>query len=320
MAGSISLSLSQQFDSLGKPLTGGLLQFYAAGTTNPQSAFQDVALTIPWPNPITLDGAGRVPPFYLADGQIKIRLTDKFGVLQVSADNLLVVGASSGSGAPPSVDPTTLLQTGQLVPMYGTGPITGFVRANGRTIGNASSGASERAFADTQNLFTFLYQQDTNLVVSPGGRGASAAADYAANKTIILPDWRGRALAGLDDMGNTAAGRLTSTYFGTAATVLGAAAGSENTTLALAQLPTGITATGTFNSTIGALISNPGGGISTFSTGTGGGSVWQAWTPGATINNITTPQASGTVTSNNTSGAAHRTVQPTMLATIYLKI
>src|ERR1700686_2544976 len=98
MAGSILLSLSQQFDSLGKPLNGGLLYTFAAGTTNPQSAFQDVALTIPYPNPITVDGGGRVPPFYLADGQIKIRLTDKFGVLQVSADNLLVIGASSGTG------------------------------------------------------------------------------------------------------------------------------------------------------------------------------------------------------------------------------
>ena len=72
MSGSISLSLSQQLDSLGRPLNGGTLQFYQAGTTNPQSAYQDTALTIPWPNPIVLDSGGRVPPFYLADGQIKI--------------------------------------------------------------------------------------------------------------------------------------------------------------------------------------------------------------------------------------------------------
>jgi hypothetical protein len=318
MAGSISLSLSQQFDSLGRPLNGGLLQFYAAGTTNPQSAFQDVALTIPYPNPITLDGAGRVPPFYLADGQIKIRLTDKFGILQIVADNLLVTGASSGSGAPPSVDPTTLIQTGDLKVAYGTGPITGFVRANGRTIGNASSGASEMASALTQNLFTFLYQQDTNLVVSPGGRGASATTDYAANKTIVLPDWRGRALAGLDDMGNSAAGRLTSTYFGTAATVLGAASGLESQTLALAQLPTGITSNGSNSISV-----NSGSNVLQNATLTA------VQTTGFVFGLSVSPTnaslaSSGTnnisVTSNNTSGSAHPIVQPTMLATIYLKL
>src|SRR6185369_3563254 len=83
---------------------------------------------------------------------------------------------------------------------------------------------------------TFLYGADANLAVS-GGRGASAAADWAANKTIALPDFRGRALAGLDDMGSTAAGRLTSTYFGTSAIVLGASGGAESQTLTTAQLP-----------------------------------------------------------------------------------
>ena len=77
---------------------GGLLYFYASGTTTPQSAYQDSALTIPWPNPITLDSAGRVPQLYFADGAIKIRLTNSAGVVQVAADNILVIGASSGGG------------------------------------------------------------------------------------------------------------------------------------------------------------------------------------------------------------------------------
>lgn len=239
MAGSISLSLSQQFDSLGKPLNGGQLYFYAAGTTTPQSAYQDSSLTILWPNPIILDSAGRVPPFYLADGQIKIRLTNSAGVVQVSADNLLVVGASSGSGSAPSVDATTILATGDVKCRYGTGLLTGFVRANGRTIGSSTSGASERANADCQSLFEYLWGADANLSVSTG-RGLSANADWVANKTIVLPDWRGRTLAGLDDMGNTAAGVLTTatTGFGPAIpTTLGQGSGSESRTLVTANLP-----------------------------------------------------------------------------------
>ncbi len=236
MAGSISLSLSQQFNELGEPLAGGLLYTYAAGTTTPQDAFKDSNLTLQHPNPIELDAAGRVPAFYLADGNIKIRLTDAAGVTQVAADNLLVIGPSSGSGSGDTVDATTILATGDIKVRYGTGQVTGFVRLNGRTIGSSTSGAAERANADAQTLFEFLWTNDANLSVSTG-RGLTANADWVANKTLTLPDFRGRAIAGLDDMGNSAAGRLTATYFGTAATALGASGGAESATLLTANLP-----------------------------------------------------------------------------------
>jgi hypothetical protein len=236
MAGSISLSLSQQFDAQGKPLSGGKLYFFQAGTSTPQNSYQDVALSIVNANPITLDASGRVPAFYLADGQIKIRLTDQAGVTILAVDNLLVIGPSSGAGSPPSVDATTILATGDVKARYGTGTLSGFVRLNGRTIGSATSGASERANADCQALFEYLWTTDANLAVS-GGRGASANADWSANKTITLPDGRGRVLAALDDMGGAAAGRLTAGFFGTAATVLGAVGGGESKTLVTANLP-----------------------------------------------------------------------------------
>ena len=202
----------------------------------PQSAYQDIDLTIPLPNPIVLDAAGRAPQFYLSDGQIKIRLTDKDGLTQVSADNIMVIGPSSGESGGGGVDATTVFTTGDIKCFYGEGAISGWVRLNGRTIGSATSGASERANLDTQALFQYLWGADANLTVS-SGRGVSAAADWAANKTITLPDARGRALAALDDMGTTAAGRLTATYFGTDATTLGAAGGSQSTTIEQTNLP-----------------------------------------------------------------------------------
>lgn len=324
MAGSISLSLSQQFDAMGKPLAGGKLNFYQAGTTaTPQSAYQDSGLTILHPNPITLDAAGRVPAFYLADGFIKILLTDKNGVTQIAADNVLVIGPSSGGGGGGGVDPTTVLQTGDMKFVYGTGSITGFVRANGRTIGSATSGASERANADTQTLFIFLWNADANLAVS-GGRGASGLADFQANKTLALPDWRGRTIAGLDDMGNSAAGVLTnaSTGFGSSATVLGQPGGNQSVSLSLAQLPTGITASGSNVITVlaGGSVPLTSGSIVSDSYGSGvnsqiprSGAPWGATSTFGGTNTIN-------VTSNNTGGGAHPTIAPTRLATIYLKL
>lgn len=221
MAGSISLSLSQQFDELGRPLSDGRLYVYAAETTTPQNAYQDSGLAVAHPWPVELDSAGRIPQLYFADGSIKIRLADQYGVTQIGADNVLVIGPSTTTSGD-AVDPTTLVQTGQVALWYGTGVRTGFVRLNGRTLGSASSGATERANADTEDLFVFLYNEDANLAVS-GGRGASAAADFAANKRLTLPDYRGRVPCGLDDMGNSPAGILTAIHYGTDPTILGSA-------------------------------------------------------------------------------------------------
>jgi len=324
MAGSISLSLSQQFDDLGKPLSGGMLYFIQAGTTaTPQNAFQDTGLTVAHPNPIVLDAAGRVPAFYLADGSIKIRLTDRNGVEQIVQDNLLVIGPSSGGGGGGSgVDPTAILATGDMKISYGTGSLSGFVRTNGRTIGAASSGATERANADCQALFSYLWNVDSNLVVS-GGRGATANADWTAGKTLALPDWRGRTIAGLDDMGNSAAGVLTAAGNGFGAqgqvpTVLGAAGGLENQTLSLAQLPTGITSAGTADLLAGTVTANVD--AQAFSSGTGGATGWKAWPTTATLTRNAAPTTSIAVTSTNTGGSAHPNVQPTRLTTIYMKL
>lgn len=71
-----------------------------------------------------------------------------------------------------------------------------WVLMNDGTIGSASSGASTRANADCENLFLLLWNNisDTYAPVT-GGRGASAAADWAANKKIKLLTVLGRSLA-----------------------------------------------------------------------------------------------------------------------------
>jgi hypothetical protein len=74
---------------------------------------------------------------------------------------------------------------------------TGWLAANSNTIGSASSGANN-ASADYSALFTVLWDNWTNtdlpILTSAGAastRGASASADFAANKRLPLPDLRG---------------------------------------------------------------------------------------------------------------------------------
>lgn len=310
MAGTISLSLTQQFDKTTHvPLDGGLLYFYAAGTTTPQNAYQDIDLTIPWPNPMTLDSGGNIEQLFFADGYIKFRLTNSAGVTQRAADYVLVVGPSSGGGGAPSVDATTILATGDLKVRYGTGILTGFVRANGRTIGSASSGGTERANSDCQALFEYLWGADVNLSVSTG-RGLTANADWVANKNIALPDWRGRAIAALDDMGNSSAGRLTLL----SSTTLGASGGAQSVTLTTAQLPSHTHANtlndpGHTHSLVQLLASG---------NAAAGSNAWQPAGPIATSGSSTT----GVTITNAAEGGGfdHANIQPTMLATIYMKL
>lgn len=86
--------------------------------------------------------------------------------------------------------------TGDVKLTFKTAADSGWVLMNDTTIGDASSGATGRANADTSALFTLLWNNtvDADCAVSTG-RGANAAADYAAHKTLALPKTLGRALA-----------------------------------------------------------------------------------------------------------------------------
>ena len=111
-------------------------------------------------------------------------------------------------------------ETGDVRIRYATGEKEGWVRLNGRSIGNAASAATERANADTQALFIHLWNGGSLLVVS-GGRGTTALADFNAGKRLNLPDAKGRAPVFMDGMGGTATNRVTN------GGVLGSSGGEE---------------------------------------------------------------------------------------------
>jgi hypothetical protein len=334
MVGTINLSLTQQLDEYGKPLSGGQLYIIQAGTiSTPQNAYQDTGLTLALPNPIPLDAAGRIPQFFLADGQIKVRLQDASGVVKFTQDNLLVIGPSAGGGGGGgTVDPTTVLATGDIKVRYDVAVLSGFVRCNGRTIGSAASGATELADPSSQALFSYLWGKDATLAVTPGGRGASAAADWTANKQLALPDFRGKGITALSDMGSSDSGLLAGISFAKGnATTLGSIAGSATRAIPSSALPSHqhgafvtLTDLGHHHSTqvpvLNAAQWNPGGGAQPACD-----SGQQAVISTTVTTGITAVVASaGGLSDNQTAltgaGAAMDTTDPMMLITVYLKL
>jgi len=238
MAGTIfSLAMSCQFNSEGKPLVDAPLSIFAANTNDPALAYQDFGLSVEHTWPLRTDANGRLPPFWLPDGQYRVRMTDAAGaVIYFDVPSIQAVGPSTGEGGGGggSVDTNAIFQTGDPIWVPKTGARAGWVRMNGRTIGSVSSGASERANADTQSLYEYTWNNySDDLCPVTGGRGATASADFAANKPIAILDMRGYGPMGLDDMGNSAAGRIT----GGTPTAAGSSGGSEKRTLAQENLP-----------------------------------------------------------------------------------
>jgi microcystin-dependent protein len=132
--------------------------------------------------------------------------------------------------------------------------------------------------------------------------------------TFNVPDLRGRAPIGKDDMGGSAASRVGLVIAGT---VLGAVGGSETHTLTAAQIPT-LTSTGSNSISVTATTANviTGGTTSFF----GGGSNSYVWQSSNNVTLVSTGTNSISVTTSGTSGATHNNTQPSIICNYIMRI
>lgn len=231
-------SLVPNIDPNGAPYSGAKAYFFDAGTTTPRTVYRDSALGESHDHPVIANASGKFPAVFLPAGDYRLRIEDANGVTMDDVDGISTPSTGeSGGGGGGDTPIEDRWQTGDYKHRHGTGSLSGFVRAAGRTIGNAASGAAERANADCEALFLLLWAQDSTLTVS-GGRGANAASDFAAGKTIALPDARLRGLIGLAGMGNTTSTLIVADAFDNSenGTTLGATVGSGTVALTLGQL------------------------------------------------------------------------------------
>lgn len=219
----------------------------------------------------------------------------------------LILRYNSASTRYELMNPATVevgLSTGDIKLTIKTTADTGWILMNDGTVGNAASSATTRANADTEDLYTLLWNNvsDTYAPVSTG-RGANAASDFAANKTITLTRTLGRAL-GVSGSGSSLTARALGEYLG-----------EETHTLTEAELAAHdhtASFAGTAHSHTYPAITNaaPSTSDRTMIDSSGGGTY--------TSSSVT---AGGTVTVNNAGGGEpHENMQPTVFLNVMIKL
>lgn len=282
-----------EVDPTGVPYAAGQLFFYVTGTSTPQNTYQDAGLTVPNPNPVVADSSGHY-------GNIFLNSTTAYKV--------------SAFGPNPT----------PLVPSIPSDP-QGIQLWTADPVGPAASGQDGVGFIGEIRVFSGpISAAPTNWLACYGQ--AISRTTYASLFVVIgttwgagdgtttfnLPDFRGRIAVGLDNMGGTAANRITAGVCGVPGTTLGGAGGSQ-----LAQQDT-------LTSSSSVSISDPGH-LHTVGLGvatTNGGSFPIQPSGGTTTANTgtSTTGITATATTTTTSGLSgtSQNVQPSAMVNIII--
>lgn len=217
------------------------------------------------------------------------------------------------------INPPGLMGTGALGYTVFTTLPNGWVWAqNSYTIGNAASGASY-ANANALFLYTALWNGFSNSICPvTGGRGANAAADFAAGKPIQVLDVAGAGIIGADN----STGRLTGVpVVNGSISVPGSTIGEDFHTLSLAEIAAGITSSG--SNSISVTGSSADGqwdrGVAATTTGGGAFGVNSVTAQGVVGFNSTGTNTIS-VTSSNTGGGSHNNVERSLVVKWMLKL
>lgn len=206
-----------------------------------------------------------------------------------------------------TLDPVTCIgafvPTGGAIPYFGKSDDvpTGWVIADGNTIGDASSGGTNRANADCETLFKLLWKNDAFTVQDSSGsastKGSTSDDDWTAHKRIILPNLGDNFLRG-----------ATATPGGTG----GAATHTHTASLSASITSVSVSGTGSFT-TNGV---NSGGWSSVGSLNGGSSNTWT--TPGHTHNGSVTVSSSGTGTGTASGTTASASTLPPYVYSLFL--
>lgn len=348
-AGLLPAGKIQFLDSNGKPLVGGKVYFKIPATDALKTTWQDAAETIPNANPVILDSAGRA--IIWGFGSYRQQVYDRNSNL--IWDVVTSSAGSGGGGGGTVVGDASYV--GTILPWSSLVLPTNYLFAFGQEISRltypeyfaaitsiqavscTSSSPTLSGLTDTTQIpigapveasciaagATVLSKTSSTITVSVNATVSTSAlatifpwGNGDGSTTFNVQDLRGRTLAGRDNMGGTAASRLTTTYFANA-NAIGAAGGSQSHLLTALETPV-LTST--------SVVTDPGhnhtyansqnaAGVSAGA----GSAVYQ--TPQITSNTSTSTTGVTVATTTNVGGgASHSIVQPTITINYIVKV
>ena len=121
---------------------GAKVQFYSGTGTTPLTTYTDADESVPHTTgSLVTDANGRWPEVHIPFGTYNYRILDSDDTIITTIDEIPNPEPTDVSDA---TDTLLLLKTGMMIFMPAARTQDGFVRANGRTIGPAGSGGTER--------------------------------------------------------------------------------------------------------------------------------------------------------------------------------
>lgn len=258
-------------DQNGKPLTSGTVDFYIPSTTTRKTTWQDAAEAIPNTNPVVLDAAGRA--LILGSGSYRQVVKDRLG--NIVWDQ---VTSSTGSGSSPTISTGDGDLVGTIKPWAGMNAPNQYMFAYGQEVSRTTYAALFTAITSSQSAFcnsgspvitglsdttNFWIGMDVELSCVVSGSSTVIAkssttvtlavnSNVTSNVTAIffpwyhgngtttfqLPDFRGFAIIGNNNMGGVASITMSATYFGVQnPNSIGATGGAQSKVLLTSNLP-----------------------------------------------------------------------------------
>jgi len=329
------------FGNDGKPLTSGKVYFYVPNTTTLKTTWQDANENVANSNPVVLDASGRA--IIYGNGIYRQVVRDRNNNLIWDAVTASVgTGGSTGSGDTEAV--------GTIKAFAGFVPPSGYLFAYGQEVSRSTYATLFTAITLTTSAFctngspiltgltdttqipvgspveincmapgTTVSSKTSNTVTVNNNASLTTTATAVflpwgggnGTNTFNIPDLRGRVFAGRDNMGGTAASRLTSTYYGIGADAIGAAGGAQSKVLVTANLPpytpAGTNSTTSFTVTNNSIVTSSG--SDSFVKAIAGGS-------GSTVLNA----ATFTGTAQGGTSTPFSVIQPSITANYIIKV
>ena len=212
----------------GAPLAGGQLFTYVTGSTTPLPTYSDAALSIPNSNPIVADANGRFGSIFLGSSQ----------AYKIQLFTAIPTGTSQIDSTPSSPLGTQIWSEDPCGPAAGgNASSAGFIGQMAPFAGLASAIPSQWYQCYGQAVSRATYSAAYAVLGTIWGSGDGST-------TFNLPDLRGRTPFGLDNMGGSAANRITSGVSGIAGATLGASGGSQNSQADMLTATSTVTDTG----------------------------------------------------------------------------